>query len=245
MKKTTQTIWFCLLGAMLVWTACATEKKAENDAEPMASEPMEPKVDDEGYTVLFDGSSMAGWHIFQKEGTEGWAIEDGAMTLKKKGAGDIVTDQEYENFDLKLEWKISENGNSGIMYHVSEDPKYKAPYHTGPEMQVLDNDGHPDGKIHMHRAGDNYDLHAADPETVKPVGEWNEVQLIVNQGKVEHWLNGTKVVEFEIGSDDWEARLAKSKFTQWPDYSRMGKGVICLQDHGDPVWFRNIRIKEL
>lgn len=236
-----------LLAASLSGIGCAAEK-GQSQAEEATSMPIEapaPKVDAEGYTVLFDGTSLDGWRNFQSETLEGWAIEDGALTLKSKGAGDIVTDKEYENFDLRLEWKISPKGNSGIMFHVSEDPKYDAPYHTGPEMQVLDNDGHPDGKIFMHRAGANYDLQASETETVQPVGEWNEVRLVVNQGKVEQWLNGTLVVSYELGSEDWQQRLAKSKFTKWPDYGIMGKGVIALQDHGDPVWFRNIRIKEL
>lgn len=210
------------------------------------SPPSTPEIATPQGGVLFDGSNTDSWRNFQSDTLSHlWQIEDGALVMMGKGAGDIVSKEQYENFELSLEWKISKNGNSGIFYHVSEDDAYEKVYHTGPEMQILDNDGHPDGKITMHRAGDNYDMQSCTEETVKPVGEWNQVKLIVNKGHVEHWLNGSKVVEFQIGSPEWEAQLAKSKFTQWPDYSRAGKGHIGLQDHGDKVWFKNINVKVL
>ncbi|MEM6346308.1 MAG: DUF1080 domain-containing protein [Bacteroidota bacterium] len=245
MKSSSLTL-LCTLALLGLFSACGpADKKAEADTP--ATKVASDFVAEEGFTVLFDGSSLAAWRNFNTDTlSPAWKIEDdGSFTLSTKGGGDIVTDKAYESFDLRLDWKISENGNSGIMFHVMEHDTLRAPYLSGPEMQILHNDGHPDGKIHMHRAGDNYDLHPCKEETVKGPGEWNSVRLVVNQGNVEHWLNGTKVVEYTLGSEDWEKRLSESKFAKWPLYGRAGKGVIALQDHGDPVWFRNIRIKEL
>jgi hypothetical protein len=200
------------------------------------------------WKVLFDGNNTDAWRGFKKDTLpQGWQVKEGTLTLVNKGAGDIITKDEYENFELELEWKISEGGNSGIFYNVVEDTKYNNTYETGPEMQVLDNERHPDakaGKNGNRTAGSNYDL-IPTSQPAKPAGEWNQVKLVVNKGHVEHWLNGTKVVEYQLWSPEWEKMVAGSKFVSMPDYGKAKKGHIALQDHGDPVWFRNIRIREL
>ncbi|MFK7982806.1 MAG: DUF1080 domain-containing protein [Saprospiraceae bacterium] len=224
---------FFLLGLSLFFTNCATK---------LASLTKSEKTD--GFVSLFDGQSLDGWHVF-KNGTNYWSVEDGAIALNPgKQGGDLVTDKAYENYELRLEWKISDCGNSGIIYNVKEEG-YTAVWKTGPEMQVLDNKCHPDAKIKTHRAGDLYDMIACNEETVKPANEWNAVRLIINNGKVEHWLNGKKVVEFEMFNDNWTAMVGKSKFKNMADFGTIRKGKIALQDHHDKVWYRNIRIKEL
>lgn len=202
----------------------------------------------DGWVLLFEGTSKAGWHVYDNK-TDGaaWSVDDESLHLQpmEKSGGDIVTDQDFDNFDLKLEWKIDSGGNSGIMIYVKEDPKYENTYHTGPEMQVLDNAKHPDAKINKHRAGDLYDLISASPETVKPALAWNEVEIISNKGAIEFHLNGTRVLNTTMWDDNWKKMLKASKFKQWPDFGTYKSGKIALQDHGDKVWFRNIKIKKL
>ncbi len=209
---------------------------------------------EKGWISLFDGVSTNGWHSYGKSAAgKAWKVEDGTIHLdaaaKKSyqtdGGGDLVTDNEFENFDLKLEWKISKNGNSGIIFYVHEDSSYKESWNTGMEMQVLDNDGHPDGKIHKHRAGDLYDLIPCTTETVKPVGEWNQVEMISKKGKLELKLNGTSIVSTALWDDNWKKLIAESKFKNMPGFGTFSKGKFALQDHGNDVWFRNIMIKKL
>jgi hypothetical protein len=204
----------------------------------------------DGWQLLFDGQTTNGWHKYGG-GAIGniWSLADGVLyvdTTVKGGEGDLVTDAEYENFDLKLEWRIAKNGNSGIIFYVQEDTvKYKHTYETGPEMQVLDNDGHSDGKIIKHRAGDLYDLISCSKETVKPVGEWNAAEIKSVNGKLDFYLNGENVVSTTMWDDNWKKMVAGSKFKQWPDFGTFKKGKICLQHHGNRVSFRNISIKRL
>ena len=203
----------------------------------------------EGWIPLFDGKTTKGWHTYGKSSVgPRWKIVNGTIMNDPavKEGGDIVTDAEYENFDLKLEWKISANGNSGIIINIKEDlAKYQETYKTGPEIQVLDNAGHPDGKITKHRAGDLYDLIKSSSEPVKPVGEWNAVEIISNKGKLEIFLNGTNVVTTTMWGDNWKHLIAGSKFKDMPDFGTFTKGKIALQDHGNTVWYRNINIKKL
>lgn len=215
------------------------------------------KTDQPGskWISLFDGKTTKGWHKYGG-GPVGpaWKVADGVLYLdasekegeKIKGGGDIVTDEQFENFDLKIEWKISKGGNSGIMFCVHEDTtKYKAPYETGPEMQVLDNEGHADGRIHKHRAGDLYDLIACSKETVKPVGEWNQVEIKLLNGKLDFLLNDVSVVSTTMWNDNWDKMVANSKFKTMPGFAKFKKGGIDLQDHDFTVWYRNIMIKKL
>jgi hypothetical protein len=168
--------------------------------------------------------------------------EDGVLT-HTKGGGDIVTDKEYDNFILELDWKISEGGNSGIFFHVNEEHDYV--WLGGPEMQILDNVSHANGMKPETSAGANYALHAPCCDVTKPIGEWNHVKLVVDGPHVEHWLNGKKLLEYELWSDDWKARVAASKFKDMPPYGLGKTGHIALQDHGDIVSFRNIQITPL
>lgn len=207
----------------------------------------------EGWKLLFDGKTTTGWRNFNSDKINpGWKVADGSLYLdttkvngKVVAAGDIVTVDEYENYELSIDWKIQACGNSGIIFNVQEGSKYTASYQTGPEMQVLDNACHPDAKIIKHRAGDLYDLISCSTETVKPAGEWNQAKLIANKGHYTFWLNGVKTVEFDMGTPQWNDMVAGSKFKNMPDFGKFTKGRIDLQDHGNMVSFRNIKIKEL
>lgn len=203
----------------------------------------------EGWVPLFDGKTTQGWHNYGKTTiSSGWMVEEGSLHFdpSKKDGGDIVSDQSFGNFHLRLEWKIAKNGNSGIIFFVQDNPaKYPYVWHTGPEMQVLDNDGHPDGKIKKHRAGNLYDLIEGKEGAVKPVGEWNLVEIIANNGKLDFYLNGENVVSTTYGDAEWRKMIAGSKFKDKPDFGKFFTGHIALQDHGDNVWYRNIMIKKL
>lgn len=204
---------------------------------------------------LFDGKTTAGWHTYGKDSLgSAWKVEDSALHLdasvkddwQTKDGGDIVTNEEYENFHLQLEWKISPGGNSGIMFYVKEDTsKYKYPWETGPEMQVVDNEGHPDGKIEKSRAGDMYDLIEGSGTIVKKAGEWNKVDIIADRGKLDFLVNGQPVLSTTLWDDNWKALVAGSKFKTMPGFGTFRKGRIALQDHGADVWYRNIRLKRL
>lgn len=196
-----------------------------------------------GWISLFDGKTMAGWRGYrQKSVPAGWAVVDGAITRVGQG-GDIVTEREFGDFELELEWKVPEAGNSGVFYRATESTDRI--FENATEMQVLDNIKHPDNKTPLTLAGANYGLYPSPADAVKPVGQWNQVRIVARGAHVEHWLNGKKVVEYELWSADWKARVAKSKFAQWPSYGLAKAGRIGLQDHGDRVAFRNIRIRPL
>jgi hypothetical protein len=238
LKKTGITI------IMLMVSIFAVRSQANNqltDAEKL-----------QGWKLLFDGKSSLGWHTYnQKKFGPAWKIVDGTLFcdttyhIPKGEEGDICSNEVYTNFDLKYQWKISKNGNSGVMFLVQESPKYEAPYLTGPEMQVLDNDGHPDGKIHKHRAGDLYDLIASSSEPAHAVGEWNDAEIKLDHGTLNLYLNGVNVVTTTLWNVGWDALVKGSKFAQWPSFAKSKSGHIDLQDHGNNVWFRNIRIMTL
>ncbi len=210
----------------------------------------------DGWKLLFDGKSTQGWHTFNKPiiGSS-WKVIDGTLTLdavknpngdwQAKDGGDIVTQDEYENFELDLEWKISPCGNSGIIYDVIESKDHDYVWQTGPEMQILDNTCHPDARFVTHRAGDLYDMIECKYVTVKPAGEWNKVRILKNNGHVEHWLNGVKVVEYDMHADAWKEMISKSKFKDMKGFGLAEKGRIALQDHGNTVSFKNIKIRVL
>ena len=207
----------------------------------------------EGWVLLFDGQTKNGWHVWQgKSDGSSWKVANGTLYFDTTGkkedkmsGGDLVTDSAFENYHLSLEWKISPNGNSGIVFGVKDEKKYEHTWHTGMEMQILDNDGHPDGKITKHRAGNLYDLIASTSEPVKPVGEWNKAEVKWVNGKLDLFLNGENVVSTQTGNDSWKKLVSGSKFRDMKDFSAFTDGKIALQDHGDPVWYRNIRLRKL
>ena len=263
MKKLwTSSVFLLVLASCNNNSSSETDKKGNSDTSKQKTETTMSSADNilsdqekaDGWQLLFDGQTTKGWHKYGSAlaGTA-WKVADGILyldTLSKKeqasSGGDIVTNDEYENFDLKLDWKISPAGNSGIMFRVHEDTtRFHATYESGPEMQIVDNDGHPDGKIIKHQAGDLYDLIACSKKTVKPVGEWNQAEIKSVNGKLDLYLNGENVVSTAIGDDNWKKLVAGSKFKAWPGFATYPKGRICLQDHGDKVSFRNIKVKRL
>ena len=198
----------------------------------------------QGWTLLFDGQTLSGWHVFNKGQSPpaNWQVQDGAIAWKDKG-GDLASNSEYTDFELSFEWKISEGGNSGVFFHVTEDND--VPWKTGPEMQVLDDERHQDGREPKTAAGANYALYPAEGKQLKPVGQWNQARLRVQGAHVEHWLNGTRVVSYDLWTEQWKADVAASKFANMPDYGSRKSGLIVFQDHGNPVWFRNIKLRSL
>lgn len=240
-----------MIAAAGILAACSSPKTEETAAEDSTAVVAAPT---EEWISLFDGQTLNGWSKYGGgEVGKGWKVENGEFFLDAANkanwadgdGGDIVTNEEYENFHFKTEWKISQNGNSGIIFLVHESPEFERTYQTGLEMQVLDNDGHPDGKIISHRAGDLYDLIISSQEMAKPVGEWNLAEVIVNQGKLDLILNGVIVVSTTLWTPEWEALVADSKFKDMPGFGKYKKGKIALQDHGDVVHYRNVMIKKL
>jgi len=205
----------------------------------------------EEWISLFDGKTLNGWHGYNKTGTiQNWAIEDGALVClgaaKDAHGGDIVTDKAFENFELKWEWKISKEGNSGVMYHVVEGPKYEAPYQTGPEYQLIDDTGFPQKLEEWQKTGADYAMNLPnDKKKLKPVGEWNTSKIVFDKGHVEHWLNGQKIVEFQAWDAKWQKEKQEGKWKDYPDYGLAKTGLIALQDHGNKAYFKNIMIKVL
>ncbi|HET9430694.1 MAG TPA: DUF1080 domain-containing protein [Chitinophagaceae bacterium] len=226
------------------------EDQSLNDTT-MTENKKNPEPVNNEWVSLFDGKSLAGWHGYNKMGeVKNWTIEDGALVClgaaKGDTGGDIVSEKEYGNFELEWEWKITTGGNSGVMYHVVEDPKYKAPWETGPEYQMIDDIGFPSRLEEWQKAGADYAMNPAnDKKKLKPVGEWNSSRIVFNNGAVEHWLNGEKIVEFQAWSDAWNKEKKEGKWKDYPDYGVAKKGKIALQDHGNKAYFRNIRIREI
>lgn len=237
-RPTSRAAAFALAGALSAAGA------ASAIAEP-APNSLTAQEKSDGWKLLFDGKTAAGWRGFrQKTMPDGWKAQDGALTRVDRG-GDIVTEEQFDSFELKLEWKIAAGGNSGIFYRVTEEDDVDASWRTGIEMQVLDNAKHHDGKSPLTSAGSCYALYAPSKDVTRPVGEWNAVRLVVDGKRVEHWLNGEKIVEYEIDSEDWNKRVEGSKFKTMPKFGKAAKGHLCLQDHGDKVSYRSIKIKPL
>ena len=194
-----------------------------------------------GWTLLFDGRTTKGWHGFKQTGpAPGWHVQDGVLSPDPKAPGDILTQADYANFELSFDWRISKAGNSGVMFHVI--PVGEETYESGPEYQILDN-GH--GEAPLQQAGALYALVAPAMDMTQPVGAWNTARLIVDHGKVQHWLNGMLVTQYEIGTPEFTALVAASKFRQWPPFATGTTGAIALQNHGADVGFRNLKIRVL
>jgi hypothetical protein len=244
---------FMLFAVSITMFACK-EKETDATAEAEVTEEVEVKTaaTDFGWEVLFDGTSYDSWRGYlADEVYPEWTIQDGAMAFNPgpKGGKNIITKNKYTNFVLSLEWKISEGGNSGIFWGVHEDEQFSEAYQTGPEIQVLDNERHPDAQVGdgLHTAGALYDMVVPSSDVTKPAGEWNlcvlEVNHKTNMGKVT--LNGTQIVTFPVHGEKWDAMVANSKFKDWKGFGAYQEGHIGLQDHSDKVWYRNIKIKSL
>ena len=247
------TVWVALAFMGSASVACGqADPRAEDEPSPdvaagtqEAPNQLTAEEAAEGFELLFDGESLDAWRGFHMEDVPaGWSARDGALAFTPGGGGGtLITRDTYTDFDLRLEWKVDEGGNSGIFFGISENTE--SAFQSGPEMQVLDNAGHYDGGNPLTSAGSNYGLHAPPEDVSRPADEWNEVRIVRHGNQVVHWLNGVQVVDYEIGSDEWEALVAGSKFIEWPDYGRHHEGHLGLQDHGDPVWYRNIRVRRI
>lgn len=196
------------------------------------------------YETIFDGTSMDAFRGYHQEAIgQGWKIDNGALHYDGSGGGDIVTKKEYGNFELQFEWKVAPAANSGVIYRVTLGDS--ASYFSGPEFQILDDDGHPNGKKEITSAGSLYGMYKPTNKKLNPVGSWNQSKIVLRGKQIEHWINGQKVVAAEIDSKDWNERKNASKFKDWDKFGAAAKGRICFQDHGDKVWFRMIKVRPL
>jgi len=246
-----------LVLAAVIFGACDSKKNgAEDQGEDNATTTAETVSDNQlteaekadGWKLLFNGQNMDGWKTYKNNENDSWEVVDGTLhckpdTLAKKRA-DILTVDQYASFDLTFDWKVAPHDNSGVIYRATEE--FEQPYLSGPEYQVIDDKGYPDKLTTTQTSASNYDMHAApDNKSINPPGEWNTGRIVANGNHVEHWLNGTKVVEYEINSDDWKKRKAGSKWSDAKGYGIAPQGHIDLQDHGGEVWYKNIKIKTL
>lgn len=244
---------------LLASVFCACQPKSTEQQSDQDTTKVEAPVDtvnklsdaekSEGWILLFDGVSKNGWRTFKNKENNSWDVVDGTLHCKPfddngtNQRADLITVDQYENFELAFEWKISHQGNSGVMYRVTEE--LDEPYFTGPEYQLLDDGKYPGEVAETNFSAANYAMHAATNKKLNPAGEWNTAKIIVAGNHVEHWLNGTQVVAYELHSDDWKKRKAGSKWKDVASYGSAKKGHIDLQDHGNEVWFRRIMIKPI
>lgn len=236
----------CACALLLV--GCGRSEEAQPEDDGIATAAMNTLSAEEqaaGWQLLFDGETTDGWHNYRADTLSPmWTVEDGTLKLVGRGGGDIVTDDTFGAFELALEWKISDCGNGGLFFHVQEE--HDVIWTGAPEYQLLDNTCADDRENPTHQAAANYDIHAPSEDATKPAGQWNQTRLIVSpQGRVQHYLNGVKVVEYTLGSDAWRAAVDSSKFAPFEHYGMAKSGAIGLQDHGDPLWLRNIKIRPL
>lgn len=226
------------LSLFVLLAACTDGSAIAADNQLSAAE----KAD--GWQLLFNGEDMSQWRNFKQSGlSPAWVVQDGAMHLSAKDGGDILTRASYGDFELKLEWKISTGGNSGILVLADEQGEYI--YSHAPEVQILDNEKHPDRELDSHRSGSLYDLVASHPSSHKKAGEWNRVRIRLMDDLLQVWQNGVMTTTLVLGSSTWDNLVAASKFADWSGFGKAREGRIGLQDHGDKVWFKNIKIREL
>jgi hypothetical protein len=245
-----------ILSAAIIFAACTSKKSETTSADstavvtPVATANVltEQQIAD-GWKLLFDGQTMNGWRTFKNKEQNTWEVIDGTLHCKSPDdttankRADIMTNDQYESFELAFDWKIAPTHNSGVMFHVTEE--YDVPYGSGPEYQVIDDTGYPGKLKPTQLSAANYDMQIAENKTMNPAGEWNTSKIVVNGAHVEHWLNGSKVLEYELWSDAWKKQVADSKWKEFPGYGQAKKGHIDIQDHGGEVWYKNIMIKTL
>lgn len=263
----TKTITFITGLSILLLIGCNNsdnneEKKDAKCCPDKTSEQTSPNTLTEeeiadGWSLIFDGESTLGWRGFKQKGFpgKGWHVVDGSIMIEESGAGeagfagDIITEKSYVNFDLKIDWKISHGGNSGILLYVTESEKYSATWHTAHEIQVIDDFGYDavhDYVMNVRQiSGAYYDMYTPKKSAANAQGEWNKARIRIEDGHMQHWLNGTLVIDTQLWTPEWEERVSQSKFNVYPDFGLAKEGFIGLQDHGQQVWYRNIRIKEL
>lgn len=215
-------------------------------AEQLAANVLSDAERTEGWRLLFDGETLDGWHAYGRDSIATWTVEDGTITTRPDSYGDIVTDEAFADFEFVAEWKIEAGGNSGIIYRVVDDPeRYGATYLTGPEYQLLDDPAYEGQLSPAQLTASNYDVDPPSTNATRPAGSWNETRIVVDGDHVEHWLNGEKVVEYELGSPAWEERVAVSKWSEEEDYGRAEEGHIAIQNHDSRVWLRNVKVRPL
>ena len=227
-----------LLSAVILSVFLSCTGQASNDKKDLT------QVETKEWQLLIKDNSTAGWHNYLSDSVKGWQVEDVVLFNPGK-QGDIVTDDVYENFELSLEWKIESHGNSGVFYNVVESSENKRMYETGPEFQIIDDSNYPQELTEQQKTGALSDVIAPSELTSNKPGEWNHTKIIVNNGNAEHWLNGKKILEYDLNSEELKNQIANSKFSTLPSYAKSLKGRIGLQDHGGPVYYKNIKIKTL
>jgi hypothetical protein len=239
------TKFLCALSLAVLLGSCGP-KKTESTA--VANQLTEQQKAD-GWQSLFDGQSMNGWRPFKNKESNSWEVVGGTLHCKANSdsvelmRNDLVTNGSYQNFELTFDWKISQKGNSGVIYRATEE--FEVPYASGPEYQVLDDDGYPGDVKDVEKSGGCFAMYAPSEKKANVPGEWNSGRLVVSGNHVEHWLNGSRVADYELGSDEWKQRVNTSKWKDYPGYGLAPSGLIDLQDHGHEVWYRNIYIKVL
>ena len=236
----------CLL-LLLGFAQCTPSETSTVEGTTTPAETTQQPEPEGEWITLFDGKNLDAWRDYQGKGVA-WKIEDGTMTTEG-GKGDIVTKERFGNFELEFDWKISEAGNSGVLYLVQEDEQYQHAHETGPEYQIIDADNFTKKNDYQldetQKTAANYALHSTEGVSVNPLDEFNQGKIIVNDGHVEHWLNGKKVVAYDLWTNEWKEDVAQTKFKDMPGYAQTKEGHVAFQDHQDRVWFRNVRIRRL
>jgi hypothetical protein len=234
------------ISVAILFMSCSNSKNANDNSN---NNMLSKSETDQGWQLLFDGKSLNGWRTYQNKPSGSWSVKDGSLycegstTNKSDLRADLITTQQYENFELSIDWKISPKGNSGIMYRVTEE--FPAAYLSGPEYQLIDDVNFPEKLENWQKTGANYAMDAAPTASPHPAGEWNHTRIIVNGARVEHWLNDRKIVEYELWTDEWKRKKMEGKWKDAAGYGMARKGFIALQDHGSEAWFRNVKLRVL
>lgn len=241
--------WLTFFSAILLVSCQPQHKKEETSAAetPIDSAILTQEQLKDGWKLLFNGKTLDGWRTFKNQPNNSWEVVNGTLHCQPFDSAnlrsDLITVEQYENFELQFDWKIGYQGNSGVIFRASEE--FEQPYLTGPEYQLLDDVGYPGESKASNMTGANYDMQAPEKKKLNPQGDWNTSKLIVNGNQVEHWLNGDRILSYELGSEDWKHQKANCKWNDIDSYGTTSRGYIDLQDHSSEVWFKNIMIRVL